>query len=494
MADKRQKTDHPGVFIFPPIGTNKSYRLAWKEPDDPNPNPRHRTTRTLTELEGGTGNTESKRRARTAAAVKLYKDLIVRTKDLARTKVQQRPENEALGAIFDKFFVTDTAPGNKVGAAAKLAPKTRILYRRACDCLLAWCTGQKVERRSDFTGSVLTQYLPALQTAKKLVPNAGGKVGQLIQSTEARSTATGNKDIRALKTVLRWLSRAGYIDVALDDISTALTQDATDPDKNPLTQAQIRQLLNACARHDDAILKPDERRRHPHDGKYPPITQLVKFELTGGIRIQELWVRKDTVRSGPKRTVLIGTDVLDEQINVPASVSKTRKDRLVEFYVSEYLQEHAKELSKAGLSPLFDLTEDEIKGARKRLIKKFGAPKFTWRSLRQTCATYLVCAPGIWGGASEKMAASQLGHGIQVNRAYYAGVLKIDPKARTIDQAMGIVPIPKETPAEVPIAPGKSEDELLLATITQAMTASQWDLAGKLTDVLRSRRESKTDP
>jgi hypothetical protein len=92
------------------------------------------------------------------------------------------------------------------------------------------------------------------------------------------------------------------------------------------------------------------------------------------------------------------------------------------------------------------------------------------------------------------MAASQLGHGIQVNRAYYAGVLKIDPKARTIDQAMGIVPIPKETPAEVPIAPGKSEDELLLATITQAMTASQWDLAGKLTDVLRSRRESKTDP
>jgi len=493
MADKRQKTDHPGVFILPPQGTNKSYRLAWKDPDDPNPDPRHMSTRTLTEQEGGTGNSETKQRARTAAAKKLYRDLLVRTKDLARARVKEKPDNEALSACIDKFFVIETAPGSKPGPAAKLAPETRILYRRACDRLLAWCTAQNVERRAEFDGAILTQYLPALQTAKKLVPDVGGKAGQMVQSTEARRTATGNKDIRALKRVLRWLRRAGYIDVGMDDISIALTQDAYDADKNPLTQAQIAQLLEACAKHDDAILKPDERRRHPRAGKYPPITKLVKFELTGGIRIQELWIRKDTIRTGPKRTVLVGTDVLDEQINVPASVSKTRKDRQVEFYVSEYLQEHAKELATAGLSPLFDLTEDEIKGARKRLIKTFGAPKFTWRSLRQTCATYLVCAPGIWGGASEKMAAAQLGHGIQVNRAYYAGVLKINPEARTIDQAMGIVPIPKKKPAEVPTAPGQSEDALLLANIGQAMAASQWDIASKLTEVLRARRETKTD-
>lgn len=82
-----------------------------------------------------------------------------------------------------------------------------------------------------------------------------------------------------------------------------------------------------------------------------------------------------------------------------------------------------------------------------------------------------------------------LGHGEKINREYYAGLLRIDPRAKTLEQAMRLEAI-IDAPPTLAHAPSDIE-AALAANITQAFQAGQWDLATELTRELRSRRESK---
>jgi len=74
------------------------------------------------------------------------------------------------------------------------------------------------------------------------------------------------------------------------------------------------------------------------------------------------------------------------------------------------------------------------------LAHRHGAPvELTWRLLRHTCATYLTCAPGIYGAASAYMSARQLGHSVGVAQRHYLGLVRGIPReATTLEEAMGI--------------------------------------------------------
>ena len=72
--------------------------------------------------------------------------------------------------------------------------------------------------------------------------------------------------------------------------------------------------------------------------------------------------------------------------------------------------------------------------ARKRLVNEFKATKFTWQNLRQTCATFLTNAPGIFGAASAFKSARQLGHSVAVAERHYLGLVHVYPSATTLEE------------------------------------------------------------
>jgi hypothetical protein len=85
------------------------------------------------------------------------------------------------------------------------------------------------------------------------------------------------------------------------------------------------------------------------------------------------------------------------------------------------------------------LPRTRIEAARRRLVKPYGAPRFSWQNLRQTTGTFLTNAPGIFGAASAFMSARQLGHSVAIAEKHYLGVVRgIAREARTLEQAMQI--------------------------------------------------------
>ncbi len=84
------------------------------------------------------------------------------------------------------------------------------------------------------------------------------------------------------------------------------------------------------------------------------------------------------------------------------------------------------------------LTYELLKAARRRLVREYGAPAFSWQRLRVTCGTFLANAPGIFGAASAYREAKQLGHSVTVAERHYLGVVHISPDARTLEEAMGV--------------------------------------------------------
>ena len=85
------------------------------------------------------------------------------------------------------------------------------------------------------------------------------------------------------------------------------------------------------------------------------------------------------------------------------------------------------------------MTEGSAKAARRRLLSRFGAPEFTWQDLRRTCGTYLTCAPGIYGAASDYLSSERLGHSLAVAKKHYLRAVTDVPRdARTLEDGLGI--------------------------------------------------------
>jgi integrase len=210
-----------------------------------------------------------------------------------------------------------------------------------------------------------------------------------------------------------------------------------------LTPAKVRKLLEACERYDATTYSMTRREKiaglKAGTPRYQPISGFALFALLSGCRLNEAvgldW--KD-----------VDLDALDHsgkatgQFQIRAAHSKTKKPRTVTLAVSPALRRlmAAQKLRTGGRGKVWDVTEDEAKGALKRLRKDFGAPPaFSWQALRRTCSTFLVNSPGIFGGASAYMAAKQLGHGVAVMEKNYAGLVHgVDPSLRNLESVLGI--------------------------------------------------------
>lgn len=129
----------------------------------------------------------------------------------------------------------------------------------------------------------------------------------------------------------------------------------------------------------------------------------------------------------------------------PPTATKTKRYRTIGLEVCPALRSLlvAMKLKSGGDGYVFggktQLLHTRVESGRKRLLRDYGAPRFSWQNLRQTTGTFLTNAPGIYGAASVFMSARQLGHSVAVAERHYLGVVRGIPReARTLESAMQI--------------------------------------------------------
>ena len=183
--------------------------------------------------------------------------------------------------------------------------------------------------------------------------------------------------------------------------------------------------------------------RHSEGVRWP-IAPFVAFVLLSGCRVGE---------AESLAWSFVDLEALDNEgrrvgeINLPASATKTKRARTIGLEVCPSLQSLLATLKlQAGSSSgpyVFGrkapMPHTAVEAARKRLVRSYGAPKFSWQNLRQTAGTFLTNAPGIYGAASVFMSARQIGHTVAVAERHYLGVVRGIPReARTLEAAMQI--------------------------------------------------------
>jgi integrase len=286
----------------------------------------------------------------------------------------------------------------------------------------AWAASAKVTTVSDVTTASLASFRvhaiarPSRRKAK------GGSRADVMETDQRRSPAAVNFELAVIKSMMEALRRTGTLALSSDDIADnlrLLPLEHARPD--PLRPAQIRDLLTACARHDE---------------DHPAIRPLVIFMLLTGMRLGEA-----------KRVTWADVDMHEQTIRVVAG--KTKRERTVDMTVSPALARMLTAMRGAGKSGR--IFPGPTAKARLRLISDYGAPAFQWSTrnsrpgersvptLRSTCGTYLANAPGIFGGASARRTADQLGHSVDVAERHYLGAMRrIPADAKTLEDAMEI--------------------------------------------------------
>jgi integrase len=307
----------------------------------------------------------------------------------------------------------------------KKRKRTRETYHEGTDRFLRWAEENRVNTCDDLTRGRVIAFREWLLA-------------------EANSASTFNKWIRAVKRMLGyWIDADLCPKLDHADLKRIKQEDAPTELREFLTPAKVRKLLEACERHDGATytLTRKEKAAGLRAGtpRYQPISGFALFVLLTGCRLGEAlgldWrdVDLDALDHSGKAT---------GQFQIRAAASKTKKPRTVSLNVSPALRRlmAAQKLRRGGRGKVWDVSEDEAKGALKRLRKAYGAPaSFTWQALRRTCSTYLVNSPGIFGSASAYMAAKQLGHGVAVMERNYSGLVHgIDPSLRNSESVLGI--------------------------------------------------------
>ncbi len=318
-------------------------------------------------------------------------------------------------------------------ARQRLRPRTLETYAGALALLGEWASQRGVKTTADIR-------------RERLVDLHGWLVALPKRKGEGTRSANAiNRELRAIKTFLHHVRRANQLPNAdrdaLADTLRALSRPREQPEY--LKPNQIGRLLEACSRHDAATF---EETREEHAGqrvvgttlRYRPIAPFAAILLTTGMRRGEaLALRWDD----------IDLDALDHdgnrvgEIQLRATATKTRYARTIGLEVSPGTRRllARMKLQSRGEQVFEGYTADMVTKARARLIADFGAPRFSWQSLRSTCGTYLTNAPAIFGAAAPFMSAKQLGHSVVVAERHYAGLLRGIPRsARTLDEAMKI--------------------------------------------------------
>lgn len=335
---------------------------------------------------------------------------------------------------------------------------TRATYEEGVARLRAWAIERGIGSTDELFAHHIAQFREWLRKQPKQTPVKGGRKGERRAGASPVKASSLNNRLRSVKACLNWLRKQGRLPhVNAEAIREGL--EAFKGDEDPprfLGLGEIRDLLNAALAHDTARFSAtrEEHARHRLRGstpRYQAMGTFVLAALLGGLREGEL--RRLT-------WPMVLLDAPDEhgnpagEIRLPGSATKTGKARTIDLGISPALRRAliAHRLRTGGEGYVFGgprpWSRSLVESARRRLVRAFAAPAFTWQDLRSTCATYHVNMPGvpIW---HEPV---RLGHDVKVAQRYYLGLVRgIAADARTLEQAMGIVEL-----AATHIAPSSS--------------------------------------
>jgi integrase len=313
------------------------------------------------------------------------------------------------------------------GGEAAWKPGTVRTYVSGIRMFLAWASKAGIEFTKQLDAKALSRFRPHVVSAPRRSKRRGGGLQDVVDTDTSKSAASVNQTLRSVATMLQVLRVAGQLELTSDAIKDNLKQSSVKQAKPvPLVPAQLRALLASCRKYDDAW--------------EPAIGPFVATMLLTGMRLGE------ALR-------LTWADVNFRELTIAVSdETKTGEERRVDLRVSPALVQLLKSMRGRKLERVFpDHTQATVKLARLYLIEHCGAPAFLWSTrfsrtgkksvpnLRSTCGSYLANAPSIFGAASARRAAEQLGHSIQVAERHYLGALRMIPAtATTLEAAMEI--------------------------------------------------------
>lgn len=358
-----------------------------------------------------------------------------------------------------------------------LRDNTQAAYKAAAAAFRRFAEAEGIRGTHEITPAKLAAFREHSRKAPKRAARAGARRGARKLTRARRAAGAVNVELRGVRTmVLHWrllgLTPLLDRDAVRDGLKTLRT-DLDAPEH--LSPRQCVDLLESALRHDAErfALTRDERERGATNGntaRHTAIAPLAAFLLLSGCRVGEAlnlkWSSVDLRALGPDGK-------LAGEIRLAASDTKTRRARVIGLEVSPGLRRllaamklRADERASGpyvfgGAEPLgYDLaqaararllgTNPDAAATKRKARDGFGAPSFDWQSLRQTTATFLSNAPGIFGSASAFLSAKQLGHSVQVAESRYAGLERgIPPDARTLETAMQVAEVLERVIASV---------------------------------------------
>lgn len=323
----------------------------------------------------------------------------------------------------------------------EVSKATLKAYTDAAKDFTAWAGTRSLNLTESITPAHLLDYRTSFLSRPKHAQAKGQRIGRGKRRPVKvkRAPVTVNKALRSLKTILNyWRARGITPNLSGDSIRDSLKPVRglkTSPDF--LKATQCRALVEAAMNHDAATFVLT---RAEHDGKaapgttprYTPIAPLIVAGLLTGCRWHELAeMRWDSI------------DLEAGLISLEAAHTKTRQSRRITLAETPALAALLAALKlRAGNNRYLwgrePFRHDLAESTRKRLVRDFGAPAFTWLDLRHTCGTFLTCAPAIYGAASAFLSAKRLGHSVVVSEKHYAGAVTVAPEIKTLEAALKI--------------------------------------------------------
>jgi integrase len=245
----------------------------------------------------------------------------------------------------------------------------------------------------------------------------------LRPSENGHEASTRNRWLATVGAWLRWASGRGMVPLLGIDAIREGTKRTRQARKEIqfLRPAQVKALLQALARHDDDAAA----------GGWRPMGAFFLTLLLTGARYAEVaGLRWDEVY------------LADGYIELGAARVKTKSSRRITLAETPALRRllQALALRRGDAELVFgDFTYGTLQHALARLVKDYGAPRFTPHMLRRTAGTILTCS-SIYGTAGSFLSAKRLGHGVQLAEKHYVGALHgLAPDARTFEEAADIV-------------------------------------------------------
>lgn len=429
---QRKRSPHPGVVIIKRERSKITVYLArWTDPDTG-----RRVELSLSTPDLGITNEEGRR----AWAVSKSQALADRKRALASgVAVVTRTSPEA--AVRDYF---DTRK-------AELKVSTVKAYREGTDPFVLWCRKVGLASIEDVTGAKLVAFRDwfASRNARATASGKGQGRGARKVGARRRSPQQVNKCLRALRTFLNHQRKRGRTPSLTTDAIKDSLSNAKTPKKliEFLRQPEMRKLLKAVQRHDSEL-------NDGHGHARQRIGPFVLTVLLTGMRVAEaeglrwndvdleageITLSHDRTKTGHvRRITLAETPSLAAML---ANMKLRAGNRSFVFGEAKGLKNtdaQSKARNDRAVPGSEPIQHYVVESARKRLIKLYNAPVFTWQGLRRTCGTFLTCAPSIYGAASAFLSAKRLGHSVSVaEKSYYAAVSNIPADAKTLEAAMG---------------------------------------------------------